>query len=127
MGTSTWRPAKLLYDTTVYVDILQGRFPQGGEAPLRVTQAWHSSVTAAELAVTCGLLDPTHSQTPQIIARIAKIIDRRPSQGTITPDSEIWWEAGILAGVLARVEGYGKEQRRRVLNDALLFATGRKH
>jgi predicted nucleic acid-binding protein len=117
----------LLYDTTVYVDILQGRFPQGGEAALRATQAWHSSVTAAELAATCGLLDPTHSQTPQIIARVAEIIDRRPSHRTITPDSEIWWKAGILAGILARVQGYGKEQRRRVLNDALLFATGRKH
>jgi hypothetical protein len=29
--------------------------------------------------------------------------------------------------VLARTQGYGKEQRRRVLNDALLFETARKH
>ena len=127
IGTSTHRPAKLLYDTTVYVDILQGRFPQDGEAALRATDAWHSSVTAAELAATCGLLDPAHSQTPQIIEQIAAVIDRRPSHRTITPDSEIWWEAGILSGVLARVQGYAREQRRRVLNDALLFATGRKY
>jgi hypothetical protein len=36
-------------------------------------------------------------------------------------------EAGILSGVLARTKGYGNEQRRRVLNDALLFETARKH
>jgi len=94
---------------------------------LRATEAWHSPVTEAELAAACGLLDPAHSQTRQIIEQVAAVINRRPSYRTIMPDSEIWQEAGILSGILARVQGYGKEQRRRVLNDALLFATGRKH
>src|SRR5438874_3326496 len=43
------------------------------------------------------------------------------------PISEIWREAGILSGTLARLQGYKSDQRRRVLNDALLFATARKH
>ncbi len=111
----------------MYVDILQGRFPQQGEAMLRATEAWHSPVTEAELAATCGLLDPAHSQTPEIIAQIAAGIDRRPSYRTITPDAEVWREAGILSGTLARTQGYGREQRRRILNDALLFATARKY
>jgi predicted nucleic acid-binding protein len=127
IGTDTRWPAKLLYDTTVYVDILQGRFPEDGEAMLRATEAWHSPVTASELAATCGLLDPDHPQTPQVVAQVAAVVDRCPRYRMITPDSEIWWEAGILSGILARVQGYGKEQRRRVLNDALLFATGRKY
>jgi predicted nucleic acid-binding protein len=127
MGTTSHRPAKLLYDTTVYIDILQGRFPQQGEAMLRATEAWHSPVTEAELAATCGLLDPAHSQTLQIIAQVAAVIDRRPSYRTITPDPEIWREAGELSGTLARNQGYGREQRRRVLNDALLFASARKY
>ncbi len=127
IGSSSHRPAKLLYDTTVYIDILQGRFPQTGEAMLRATEAWHSPVTEAELAATCGLLDPTHSQTLQIIQQVAAVIDRRPSYRTITPDPEIWREAGLLSGTLARTQGYGREQRRRVLNDALLFATARKY
>ena len=126
--TTSHRPAKLLYDTTVYIDILKGRFPQQGEAMLRATEAWHSPVTEAELAATCGLLDPAHSQTPGIIEQIAAVIDRRPSYRTITPDPEIWREAGVLSGTLARTQGYGREQqRRRVLNDALLFATARKY
>jgi predicted nucleic acid-binding protein len=81
----------------------------------------------AELAATCGLLDPAHTQTPEIIEQIAAVIDRRPSYRTITPDPEIWREAGELSGTLARTQGYGREQRRRVLNDALLFATARKY
>ena len=127
IGTISHRPAKLLYDTTVYIDILQGRFPQEGEAMLRATEEWHSPVTEAELAATCGLLDPAHSQTPAIIEQIASVIDRRPSHRTITPDPEIWREAGVLSGTLARTQGYGREQRRRILNDALLFATARKY
>jgi hypothetical protein len=43
-------------------NILQGRFPQHGEEMLRVAEAWHSTVTEAELAATCGLRDPAHSQ-----------------------------------------------------------------
>jgi predicted nucleic acid-binding protein len=84
-------------------------------------------VTEAELAATCGLLDPAHSQTPEIIEQVAAVIDRRPSYRTIMPDPEIWREAGVLSGTLARTQGYGREQRRRVLNDALLFATARKY
>ncbi|MGA8189794.1 MAG: hypothetical protein WB776_17850, partial [Candidatus Sulfotelmatobacter sp.] len=57
----------------------------------------------------------------------AAVIDRRPSYRTITPDPGIWREAGVLSGTLTRTQGYGKEQRRRVLKDALLFATARKY
>ena len=127
LRTTRQRPAKLLYDTTVYIDILQGRFPQQGEAMLRATEAWHSPVTEAELAAACGLLDPAHSGTREIIEQIAAVLDRRPSYRTITPDREIWREAGMLSGLLARTQRHGREQRRRVLNDALLFETARKH
>ena len=127
IGTTSHRPPKLLYDTTVYIDILQGRFPEQGEAMLRATEAWHSPVTEGELAATCGLLDPAHSQTPKIIEQIVAVIERRPSYRTLTPDSEIWREAGLLSGTLARIQGYGTEQRRRVLNDALLFASARRY
>ena len=127
LGTTTQRPTKLLYDTTVYIDVLQGRFPQHGEGMLRATEAWHSPVTEAELAATCGLLDPAHTRTREIVEQVAAVIDRRPSYRTITPDAEIWREAGILSGMLARTQGYGREQRHRVLNDALLFETARKY
>jgi len=33
----------------------------------------------------------------------------------------------VLAGILARLQGYGRTERRKVLNEALIFATARKH
>jgi predicted nucleic acid-binding protein len=127
LGRSGYRPAKLLYDTTVYIDILQGRFPPQGQALLRASEAWHSPVTESELAAACGMLDPTDSRTREIVEQIAEVIDHRSTHRTITPDAETWRDAGILSGTLARIQGYGKEQRRRVLNDAMIFETARKH
>lgn len=127
IGTAGKKPRKLLYDTTVYIDILQNRFPQDGEFVLRATEGWHSAVTEAELSAAIGLLDPAHPKTREIVEQIAAVIERRPSHRTIAPDRETWREAGILSGVLSRLQGYGREHRRRAFNDALLFATARKH
>jgi predicted nucleic acid-binding protein len=126
IDTTAARPAKLLYDTTVYIDILQDRFPREGELMLRAVDAWHSAVSEAELAAACGLLDPDHPQTSKVIEEIAALIDRRPVQRTVMPDRNVWREAGILSGVLARLLGYGKDPRRRTLNDALLYVTARR-
>ena len=38
----------------------------------------------------------------------------------------MWREAGILAGLLARLQGYGKSEQRKALNDALIFLTAAK-
>jgi len=127
LGSGSHRTTKVLYDTTVYIDILQNRFPQEGERMLRATEAWHSPVTEAELAAACGMLDPAHPGTRQIVEKIQKIIERRSTYRIIIPDADIWREAGILSGVLARLQGHGKDQRRRILNDALLFASARKY
>jgi len=124
--TTAVRPAKLLYDTTVYIDTLQDRFPKEGELMLRAVDAWHSPVTEAELAAACGLLDPDHSQTREVIEQIAALMDRRPVQRTVMPDQNIWREAGILSGILARLQDYGNDRRRRILNDALLHVSARR-
>ena len=73
--TASMTPRKLLYDTTVYIDILQNRFPQNGEPMLRAAEAWHSPVTEAELAAAVGLLDPSHPQTREITEQISNVIE----------------------------------------------------
>jgi predicted nucleic acid-binding protein len=120
-------PSKLLYDTTVYIDCLQGRFPHDAEMVLRTSDAWHSTVTEAELAAACGLLDPGHPQTQTTVQQISAVIEKRPLHRTIPPDRHIWREAGILTGILVRLQSYSKADHRRALNDALLFSTARKH
>jgi len=121
------KPAKLLYDTTVYIDVLRDRFPMTGQLMLRAVEAWHSPVTEAELISAVGLLEPHNSRTRPVIDRIAAVIDQRPTQRTIVPDVIVWREASILSGILARLQGFDKGQRRRLMNDALLFVTARRH
>jgi predicted nucleic acid-binding protein len=119
-------PRVLLYDTTVYVDVLQERFPATADVAIRAADAWHSTVTEAELIALCGLLKPDHAKTLETTRQITAVIDRRPTYRTVAPDREIWLAAGVLSGMLARLQGYGQAERRRVLNDALIFATARK-
>jgi predicted nucleic acid-binding protein len=118
---------KLLLDTTVYIDALQGRLPEYAEIALRAGSLWHSSVTESELAALAGLLDPAHPDTAHAIAQVAASIDRRPAHRILIPDREIWREAGILAGLLARLQRYGKSERRKSLNDALIFLTAARN
>ena len=127
LGIAAEQPRTLLYDTTVYVDILQGRFPDFQEAMLRTADAWHSTVAESELASACALLDPGHRNTRNVVKQIIAILNRMPPHRMITPDREIWRDAGILTGTIARLQGIPKSDRRRILNDALIFASARKH
>jgi predicted nucleic acid-binding protein len=127
LGSSGDERRRLLYDTTVYVDILQDRFPRNGDSLLRAADAWHSTVTEAELAALCGLLDGAHPGTRVVLERVAAMIDLRPPHRTIAPDRETWQFAGVLAGTLARLQQYGGAERRRALNDALIFSSARKY
>jgi predicted nucleic acid-binding protein len=118
---------KLLLDTTVYIDALQGTLPEKMEIALRSGSLWHSTVTEAELSAAAGVLDPAHRDTAGVLAQIAASIDLRPAHRTIVPDRDIWRDAGMLAGMIARVQHYGFGERRRILNDALIFMTAVKH
>ncbi|HKV91921.1 MAG TPA: hypothetical protein VJW20_05170 [Candidatus Angelobacter sp.] len=126
-GQSWNKHPKLLYDTTVYIDILQRRFPFDAELALRSAEAWHSTVTEAELAALCGLLDHTRPGTRAVVEQVSAVIERRPWHRTIAPDREIWQEAGVLTGLVGRLQQYAKTERHRMLKDALLFSTARKY
>ena len=99
------------------MDILQGRFPEAGEVAIRVADAWHSTVTEAKLIAPCGFLNPGHPSTVETTRQIMAVIERRPAYHTIAPRRETWLVAGILSGILARLQSYGRADRRRVLND----------
>jgi predicted nucleic acid-binding protein len=118
---------KLLLDTTVYIDALQARLPDSMEIILLTGSLWHSTVTEAELAALAGLLDPAHPETASVIAQVAASIELRPAHRILTPDRDTWREAGILAGLLARLQRYGKNEQRRALNDALIFLTAARN
>ena len=118
---------KLLLDTTVYIDALQGRLPDYVDVAFRAGSLWHSTVTEAELATIAGLLAPKHPETTGVIAQVGASIDMRPAHRILTPDRDTWREAGMLAGLLSRLHSYGKNERRKALNDALIFLTAAKN
>lgn len=118
---------KLLLDTTVYIDALQGRLPDEIEVALRAGSLWHCSVTEAELAALAGLLDPTHLDAASAIALIIASIELRPEHRILTPDRDTWREADILAGLLARLQRYGKTEQRKALHNALIFLTATRN
>jgi len=117
---------KLLLDTTVYIDQLGGRMPAKVETIFLVAPLWHSTVTESELSVLTGLLDPRHPDSARVIDRVTASIEGRPAHRIINPDRDIWCEAGILSGIIARLQQYGKADQRRVLNDALIFLSAAK-
>jgi hypothetical protein len=63
------------------------------------------------------------SRTAANLKPIIETLERVPPQMILAPSDEVWIEAAILAGILARTQGVAKANRRRLLNDALLFLT----
>jgi len=118
---------KLLFDTTVYIDTLQMKYPAETAGWTDQCEQWHSPVTEAELAYSCGRLNPHHPGTAAIVSKITESIGKRPVQRILYPDRETWQEAAVLCGVLARLQQHEKSGTSRLLNDALIFSTAQKH
>jgi predicted nucleic acid-binding protein len=126
---SSFKPPfpKLLLDTTVYIDALQGRLPAYVEIALQVGDLWHSAVTESELSALAGLLNPSNAETANVVDQVAASIELRPAHRIITPDRDTWREAGILAGLLARLQQYGRSEQRKALNDSLIHVSAAKN
>jgi predicted nucleic acid-binding protein len=44
----------------------------------------------------------------------------------VTPDAQVWINACVIAGTLARTQRFQPYQRKECLNDALIFLTAAK-
>ncbi len=118
--------APLLPDTTVYIDVLQGRSPSKLDDLLTLRTINHSAVSVAELTHVFGRLDPGDTRTKAVLASLQSVIADIPVHRLHAPDADIWAAAGVLAGLLFRLGGYPAGQESKCLNDALLFLQARK-
>jgi len=118
--------APVLLDTTVYIDILQGRSPEALDRLVSLRLCNHSAVCVAELTPAFGRLDPQDTRTAKALAAIAATIRDIPSHRLFAPDAEVWGSAGILAGLMFRLGDYPSGAERKCLNDALVFLQARK-
>jgi predicted nucleic acid-binding protein len=110
----------LLLDTSVYIDVLQGRAPSEVKELLLVREVNHSAIALAELVHLFGRLDPSHKDSKAVAAIAAVIAKIRPHRLT-APSVQALADAGIVTGTIARLAGLSKTDRQPMLNDATLF------
>jgi len=122
-ATAVPEGAPILLDTTVYVDQLKGDLPPLIIDLIATRPVHHGAPALSELAAAIGYLDPMDSRTAANLKPIIETLERVPPQMILVPGDQEWIEASILSGILARTQGVAKADRRRLLNDALLFLT----
>lgn len=119
--------AVLLLDTTVYIDgMKRAGLPVAIQALLADRVIRHSSLCVGELAFGFGRLDPSHRDTDRNRSAITGILDRLVPDAFVHLTPAGWAKAGVLAGSLARVQGFAQDRRRALFLDAALFVTAQE-
>ena len=118
------RATPVMLDTTVYLDALKAPgLPNSIAELLARNIVLHCAIACAELAVSVGHLDPAHPGTAAHRIPLVETLSRMAPTRIVSPSADAWTEAALIAGILARIQGYARESRRVVLNDALLLLT----
>lgn len=113
--------AELLLDTCVYIDVLQGRTPAAADELLEARVLNHSTICLAEMTHLFGRLDPAHAGTKGVLRDIHQVIQEIPPHRLSAPSPAAMVEAGMLAGLVARLLGVEPAKRALLLNDAMLY------
>ena len=113
--------AELLLDTCVYIDVLQGRTPPAVDMLLEARIVNHSIVCVAELTHVFGRLDPSHPGTKAVLRELRQTIEDMPVHRLSAPSVTVIGEAGMLAGLVARLSGVEARRNPSLLNDASLY------
>jgi predicted nucleic acid-binding protein len=119
-------PLLLLLDTNVYINRAAGRLPRHVSAAIDRALLFHCSVALAELAVGVANADPLRPGWPAMRDHYTELFADIPASRLLEPDAQIWTDAGVIAGTLARIQGFQRHQRKESLNDALIFLTAAK-
>ncbi len=118
--------ARLLLDTCVYIHEAGGKLAGAARVVLDDCISFHSSVCVAELTTGIGNADPKHPGWTAKRDHYFELIRTIPEHRLLLPDEEIWAEAGLIAGTLARIQGFQRHRRKECLNDALIYLSAAK-
>ncbi len=116
----------LLADTNVYINDAAGRLRSEVTALLDRTLLFHCTVCVAELMTGIANSDPAHPDWAATRDHYTGLIAVIPDSRLLSPDAEVWTEAGLAAGTLARTQRYQSHQRKECLCDALILLTAAK-
>jgi predicted nucleic acid-binding protein len=112
---------ELLLDTCVYIDVLQGRTPQGADDLLQARIVNHSTVCLAELTHLFGRLDPAHPGAKGLLREVRQTIEDMPDHRLSFLSVTAMGEAGMLARLVARLSGGDQDGAPALLNGASLY------
>jgi predicted nucleic acid-binding protein len=118
--------AALLLDTNVYIHSAAGRLPSSAAVLVDRGLLFHCAVCIGELTTGVADADPARADWSATRKYYQDLIARFPSTRILTPDEDIWAEAGLISGTLARIQKYQPHQRKECLNDALIFLIAAK-
>lgn len=112
-----------MLDTNVYIADAAGLLSPEAADLLDRALLFHCSVCLAELTVGIANSNPGHKLWTATRDHYAEIMRAIPETRVLVPDRDVWLDAGVLAGILARTQGLQPHQRKDTLNDALIFLT----
>lgn len=115
----------VMLDTCAYIDALAGRMPPALHAQLPGRRHYHCSVCLAELAFGLGALAPDAAHADRSRAAVEEMLRRIETRRTSSLPASGWMAAGLIAGVLARLQGADRSVRRRFFADAAIYLTAR--
>jgi len=116
----------LLLDTNVYISRAAGRLPATLREVIDQALLFHCSVALAELTAGVANANPSRQGWPALRDHYIALFAAIPATRLITPDAQLWADAGVIAGTLSRTQGFQPHQRKECLNDALIFLTAAK-
>jgi predicted nucleic acid-binding protein len=117
---------ELLLDTNIYIFAAAGTLATRHKDKLEQILQHHCTVCLGEIAVGLANRDVTAAAWPSERRYWEDLFNRLPRNRTHAPDAETWSAAGVLAGMLARLQGFQPYQRKNALNDALINLTALK-
>ena len=116
----------LLPDTNVYIRNMSGGLPAEVAFLLDNALQWHCSVCVAEITAGIAHYDPSAANGRRVRRQYGVLLGAIPDTRLLVPDGETWHLAGLIAGTLARTQGFQAYQRKECLNDALIYLTAAK-
>ncbi|OJU10180.1 MAG: DNA-binding protein [Caulobacterales bacterium 68-7] len=118
--------AAMVVDTNVYIHAAAGTLPAAVKLLVVQGLLFHCSVCVGELSTGIANADPAHEGWKALRDYYTGVIANIPATRLLTPDPDVWAEAGLIAGTLARAQNWQRHQRKEALNDALIFLTAAK-
>jgi predicted nucleic acid-binding protein len=116
----------LLPDTNVYIRNMSGNLPVDVALLLDHALQWHCSVCVAEITAGIAYYDPAVANWRRVRRQYSILLGAIPDTQLLVPDAETWHLTGVIAGTLARTQGFQPQQRKECLNDALIYLMAAK-